>query len=393
MKQLVEKCYFSTAEPLAVQNYLKGDFMKQLGLYIHVPFCEKKCPYCDFYSVSAAQDVLDKYTEKICRVLENYSENSHFSFDTAYFGGGTPSLIGSENLVKIMDVARNYLKSSTNEVTLEINPTTLPVLDFNRLREGGFNRLSIGLQSAVDNELNLLGRRHSVKDVENAINLAKKAGFLNISLDLMVATPGQTINSLKRSIDFCISQEVQHISAYLLKIEKETQFFENKSNLQLKNEDEEADMYLFLVSELQKNGFKQYEISNFAKEGCESQHNLKYWNSQEYLGIGPSAHSFIDGKRFFYPRSIKDFLSGNLDAVEDGIGGTAEEYAMLKLRLCEGISNIEFKNRFGVNIPEAYLKRAKDFQKHGLTVVNYRGICFTPKGFLLSNELISRIIL
>lgn len=393
MKQLVEKCYFSTAEPLAVQNYLKGDFMKQLGLYIHVPFCEKKCPYCDFYSVSAAQDVLDKYTEKICRVLENYSENSHFSFDTAYFGGGTPSLIGSENLVKIMDVARNYLKSSTNEVTLEINPTTLPVLDFNRLREGGFNRLSIGLQSAVDNELNLLGRRHSVKDVENAINLAKKAGFLNISLDLMVATPGQTINSLKRSIDFCISQEVQHISAYLLKIEKETQFFENKSNLQLKNEDEEADMYLFLVSELQKNGFKQYEISNFAKEGCESQHNLKYWNSQEYLGIGPSAHSFIDGKRFFYPRSIKDFLSGNLDAVEDGIGGAAEEYAMLKLRLCEGISNIEFKNRFGVNIPEAYLKRAKDFQKHGLTVVNDRGICFTPKGFLLSNELISRIIL
>ena len=343
--------------------------------------------------MSAAQDVLDKYTEKICRVLENYSENSHFSFDTAYFGGGTPSLIGSENLVKIMDVARNYLKSSTNEVTLEINPTTLPVLDFNRLREGGFNRLSIGLQSAVDNELNLLGRRHSVKDVENAINLAKKAGFLNISLDLMVATPGQTINSLKRSIDFCISQEVQHISAYLLKIEKETQFFENKSNLQLKNEDEEADMYLFLVSELQKNGFKQYEISNFAKEGCESQHNLKYWNSQEYLGIGPSAHSFIDGKRFFYPRSIKDFLSGNLDAVEDGIGGTAEEYAMLKLRLCEGISNIEFKNRFGVNIPEAYLKRAKDFQKHGLTVVNDRGICFTPKGFLLSNELISRIIL
>ena len=168
---------------------------------------------------------------------------------------------------------------------------------------------------------------------------------------------------------------------------------ENKSNLQLKNEDEEADMYLFLVSELQKNGFKQYEISNFAKEGCESQHNLKYWNSQEYLGIGPSAHSFIDGKRFFYPRSIKDFLSGNLDAVEDGIGGAAEEYAMLKLRLCEGISNIEFKNRFGVNIPEAYLKRAKDFQKHGLTVVNDRGICFTPEGFLLSNELISRIIL
>ena len=208
--------------------------------------------------------------KKFARVLENYSENSHFSFDTAYFGGGTPSLIGSENLVKIMDVARNYLKSSTNEVTLEINPTTLPVLDFNRLREGGFNRLSIGLQSAVDNELNLLGRRHSVKDVENAINLAKKAGFLNISLDLMVATPGQTINSLKRSIDFCISQEVQHISAYLLKIEKETQFFEIKSNLQLKNEDEEADMYLFLVSELQKMDLSSTKYQILLKKGAKA---------------------------------------------------------------------------------------------------------------------------
>ena len=367
--------------------------MKQLGLYIHVPFCEKKCPYCDFYSVRATSDIFGEYAEKICETLKNYSKSSQFSFDTVYFGGGTPSLLGSENLAKIINTIKNYLKSSPNEVTLEINPTTLPILDFNRLRECGFNRLSIGLQSAVESELEMLGRRHSVKDAENVINLAKKAGFSNISLDLMIATPGQTINSLKKSIDFCISQEVQHISAYLLKIEKGTQFYENKSKLPLKSDAEEADMYLFFESELQKNGFKQYEISNFAKEGYASQHNLKYWNSQEYLGVGPSAHSFIDGKRFFYPRSLKDFLSGNLSAIEDGIGGTIEEYAMLKLRLCEGLNNAEFKASFGVDIPENYFKRAEDFQKYGLTVVNDESVCFTPKGFLLSNELISRIIL
>lgn len=363
------------------------------GLYIHVPFCEKKCPYCDFYSVSATSDIFNEYTEKVCETLKNYEKDMQLSFDTVYFGGGTPSLLGNENLEKIMNVIKKYLKSSLHEVTLEINPTTLQILNFNRLRESGVNRLSIGLQSAVDSELCLLGRRHSVKDAENTIKLAQKAGFSNISLDLMIATPGQTINSLKKSIDFCVSQGVQHISAYLLKVEKGTQFYENKSKLSLKSDAKQADMYLFLVSELQKNGFKQYEISNFAKEGCESQHNLKYWTSQEYLGVGPSAHSFINGKRFFYSRSVKDFLSGSLSAIEDGIGGTIEEYAMLKLRLCDGLSNAEFKAKFGVDIPENYFKRAKDFQKYGLTEVKNESIRFTPKGFLLSNELISRIIL
>lgn len=367
--------------------------MNQLGLYIHVPFCEKKCPYCDFYSVRATREVTNKYTEKVCGILKNYGKNSQHSVDTVYFGGGTPSLLGSENLAKIINTVKDNLKSLLKEVTLEVNPTTMPILDLKMLKENGFNRLSIGLQSAVDGELKMLGRKHSVKDAENTIKLAKKAGFSNISLDVMVATPGQTLKSLKESINFCLSQEVQHISAYLLKIEKGTQFYENRSKLRLKNESEEADMYLFLVSELQKNGFKQYEISNFAKEGCASVHNLKYWNSQEYLGIGPSAHSFINGKRFFYPRSVKDFLSGNLSAIEDGIGGTEEEYTMLKLRLCEGINNTEFRNKFGFDIPENYLKRAKEFQKHGLTEVDNENICFTPKGFLLSNELISRIIL
>lgn len=208
----------------------------------------------------------------------------------------------------------------------------------------------------------------------------------------MIAIPGQTMASLKESIAFCAAQNVQHISAYMLKIEKGTQFYKNKGNLQLKSEDEQANMYLAMVSELAHYGFEQYEISNFAKKNYASVHNLKYWNSQEYLGIGPSAHSFINGERFFYPRSLPDFLSGNITPVKDGNGGTMEEYTMLKLRLCDGISNNDFKSRFGFNIPKQYFRKAKIFQNYGLTAVDSESIRLTPKGFLVSNKLISDII-
>ena len=223
--------------------------------------------------------------------------------------------------------------------------------------------------------------------------MAQQTGFNNISLDLMIAVPGQTKSSLKQSIDFCIAQEVQHISAYLLKIEKNTPFYKMQDQLNLKDDDEQADLYLYLVDELDKQGFKQYEISNFAKKGYEGQHNLKYWNADEYLGVGPSAHSFINGKRFFYPRSLADFLSGKIKVVEDDIGGTPEEYAMLRLRLRDGLNNKDFKKRFGIDIPRVYFEKASLYQKNGLTYVDENNIRFTPKGFLLSNALTPQIIL
>ena len=366
--------------------------MNPIGLYIHVPFCKKKCPYCDFYSCVATQALMDKYTETVIKILKDYSQKSHLSFDTVYFGGGTPSLLGVKNLSKIVTTVKNNFEFSAKEVTLEVNPTPTDLLDFEKLREIRINRLSIGLQSAVDSELKLLGRQHSVKDVERVLKLAKSAGFTNISLDLMVATPKQTLNSLKESIDFCVAQNVQHISAYLLKLEKGTLFYKNKEKLNLKTEQEEAEMYLFLVSELEKNGFKQYEISNFSKDGYKGIHNLKYWNAEEYLGIGPSAHSFLDGRRFFYPRSLNNFLSEKAKTVDDGVGGTIEEYIMLKLRLCEGLNNEAFKSRFDTDIPEVYLKKAKEFQRYGLTFADGKNIRLTTKGFLLSNEIISRVI-
>lgn len=365
--------------------------MKPVGLYVHVPFCESKCPYCDFYSVDANENIIDNYTDVLCKTLRTYSKKVSLSFDTVYFGGGTPSLLGNENIEKIMKTIRTNFEFFEKEVTLEVNPTTAKTLNFEQLLAAGVNRLSIGIQSAVDEELKLLGRRHTVYDAEKTIEMAQKSGFENISVDLMIAVPSQTKRSLKRSIDFCVAQNVQHISAYLLKIEENTPFYACQAHLSLKDDDEQAELYLYLVGELEKSGFKQYEISNFVKEGYQSQHNLKYWNAEEYLGIGPSAHSFINGKRFYYPRSLRAFLAGELEVVDDSIGGTVEEYMMLRLRLCEGLSNEKFKRKFGFAIPRIYFERARAYQKYGLVYVDKENICFTPNGFLLSNKLMSEL--
>lgn len=367
--------------------------MKPIGLYVHVPFCENKCPYCDFYSIKCDFELIDRYTKATCEALERYSQEMSLAFDTVYFGGGTPSLLGNENVEKILQAVKDNFEICIKEVTLEVNPTTASTLDFRRLRKAGVNRLSIGVQSAVNDELRLLGRKHTVRDAERTIKMAQEAGFENISVDLMVAVPSQTKRSLQKSIDFCVNQDIQHVSAYLLKIEENTPFYKNQAQLELKDDDEQAELYLYLVDELEKQGFKQYEISNFAKESYQGQHNLKYWNVEEYLGIGSSAHSFVNGKRFSYPRSLQDFLSGKNEIICDGSGGTVEEYLLLKLRLHEGINNDDFKERFGKDIPQIYFERAKNYQKYGLTEVDDKSIHLTKRGFLLSNSLISNIAL
>ena len=366
--------------------------MKPIGLYVHVPFCESKCPYCDFYSVKCDTELIDRYAIAICETLKKHSQEMSIAFDTIYFGGGTPSLLGNENVEKIMQTVRENFSFCAKEVTLEINPTTAITLDFERLRKAGVNRLSIGVQSAVDEELKQLGRKHTVKDAEITIKTAQEAGFENISVDLMIAVPSQTKRSLQKSIDFCVAQDIQHVSAYLLKIEANTPFYARQTQLALKDDDEQAELYLYLVDELEKYGFKQYEISNFAREGYQGQHNLKYWNAEEYLGIGPSAHSFVNGKRFFYPRSLQDFLSGKNEIIYDGVGGGVEEYLMLKLRLREGVNNNAFKERFGFDIPRIYFERAKTYQKYGLIEVDEKSFRINKKGLLMSNTLIAKII-
>ena len=375
--------------------------MENLGLYIHVPFCLKKCPYCDFYSVHLNSDLLNRYLESLKNELINWAEklksNGHDSkiIDTIYFGGGTPNLLGNKNIAKILNLIReefNLENEKNLEVTLEVNPTKFDEIDFETLRKTGVNRLSIGMQSSDDKELKLLGRTHTQEAVEYTVKKAQKADFDNISLDLMLCTPEQTKESLQKSIDFCEKLQVQHISAYLLKIEKGTKYYLNKDKLNLKDDDTQSEIYLFTCSELEKRGFMQYEISNFSKSGFQSKHNLKYWNAEEYLGIGPSAHSFLDGKRFFYERDFKKFIE-DPKTIEDGIGGDIEEYVMLRLRLTEGLKKSTFHERFDMNVPKRYFDKAKFYEKYGLTKVSNDGFNLNPKGFLVSNELIADMIL
>lgn len=373
--------------------------METLGLYIHVPFCLKKCPYCDFYSVHLNSDLLNRYLESLKNELINWAEklNGHDSkiIDTIYFGGGTPNLLGNKNIAKILNLIReefNLENEKNLEVTLEVNPTKFDEIDFETLRKTGVNRLSIGMQSSDDKELKLLGRTHTQEAVEYTVKKAQKAGFDNISLDLMLCTPEQTKESLQKSIDFCEKLQVQHVSAYLLKIEKGTKYYLNKDKLNLKDDDTQSEIYLFTCSELEKRGFMQYEISNFSKPGFQSKHNLKYWNAEEYLGVGPSAHSFLDGKRFFYERDFKKFID-NPKVIEDGTGGDIEEYIMLRLRLTEGLKKSTFHERFDMNVPKRYFDKAKFYEKYGLTKVSNDGFNLNPKGFLVSNELIADMIL
>lgn len=363
-----------------------------LGLYLHVPFCDGKCPYCDFYSLRGDEGQMDAYVEVACRELARWGRALSRPADTLYFGGGTPSLLGEARLIRLVEAARRAFGLQNVEITVEVNPTRGKGLDFSALRDCGINRLSIGLQSADEGELAALGRRHSAADARAAVRAAQRAGFDNLSLDLMLAVPGQTEGSLAASVDFCRDCGVQHVSAYLLKLEEGTPFFDRREALSLPDEDGQADRYLLACSLLERAGFEQYEISNFCLPGRESRHNLKYWDGAEYLGIGPSAHSFLNGERFYTPRELFSFLREPA-YVPDGPGGDEEEYAMLRLRLTKGLTEADFIRRFGREIPARWRQNARRYQPGGLLVCDREGIRFTKEGFLLSNQLIAEVIL
>ena len=360
-----------------------------IGLYLHIPFCRRKCPYCDFYSVSDAADTFATYTEALCERIRHYAALYHTAADTLYCGGGTPSLLGAERLVRLVQTARESFRLSGAEITAEVNPEKQDI-DFAALRKGGFNRISIGLQSAHDTELQALGRLHNTRQAADCIAQAKAAGFTNISLDLMLATPGQTKDSLLRSIEFCARQEVPHISAYLLKIEPDTPYARRKDKALLCDDDRQAELYLTAVEQLAVYGYQQYEISNFAQAGFEGRHNLKYWHDEEYLGLGPSAHSFINGKRFYYGRSFESFYRDI--PTPDGIGGEPEEFILLGLRLREGITHARYRERFGTDIPPSVLHKSRQLLPTGYLTLTPDGIALTPQGFLVSNAVIAFLL-
>jgi oxygen-independent coproporphyrinogen-3 oxidase len=361
------------------------------GLYVHVPFCDGKCPYCDFFSMRGTEATMDEYTESIIDKIKFWSDRISRRADTLYFGGGTPSLLGGGRIARITEAARNAFGLENAEITVEANPGGDLSGFFQEAAAAGVNRVSLGLQSANENELRLLGRRHTADDAARAVEAAYRAGIDNLSLDLMLAVQGQTEESLARSAEFCRKLGAKHVSAYLLILEPHTLYWKQKETLNLPSDDGAAELYLTACRELEKLGYRQYEISNFAEPGFESRHNTKYWHCEEYLGLGPSAHSFFGGKRFHYARSLAGFLRGE-EPEEDGYGGGFEEFAMLRLRLTEGLTDKACLARFGTPIPERIKKAARLYEAGGLTVCGKDGFHFTPKGFLVSDMLTSEIL-
>ena len=359
-----------------------------LGIYIHIPFCDKKCNYCDFYSGASTPEGRREYTERLSEEITKWGALTARPIDTLYIGGGTPSLLSSDELELILNsVRKSFSVLEDAEITVEANPSDLEFIP--AARKAGVNRISFGIQSANDEELKLLGRRHNFETAKKAICLARECGFDNISADIMIGLPNSDISSLEKSIEGILSLNTEHISAYILKIEENTPFY--KASLSLPDEDRTADQYLYLCERMKEAGYEHYEISNFAKEGYESRHNNRYWKDLEYIGIGPSAHSYFEGKRFYYPRDIKAFIKNPI-TVDDGEGGDYSEFTMLSLRLSRGLVFSEFKERFAYDLPARVINKARLLEKGGLCRVLKDRISLTDKGMLVSNSIISELL-
>ena len=335
---------------------------------------------------------MKKYKEAVVKTTASFSKYGEGRLvDTIYFGGGTPSVMDGLYLSDIITaIKENFEVAPDAEIAVECNPSSNLEDFLPKIKSAGVNRVSMGVQSAVDGERRSLGRSADRARVEDAVKLCKDIGITNISLDVMLGVPGQTLRSLEETLDFLISQDVKHISAYMLKLEEGTVFYKRQDSLDLPNEDLICDMYDLTCNRLQSAGINQYEISNFAKLGFLSRHNLKYWHDEEYLGIGPSAHSFIDGNRFYFEADIEEFICSEdpqTIIVQDGLGGDLKEKLMLGLRLTEGVL-IE-SNEVGLKIKNDPVIGPFVVVKEGTDGVN---VSLTHDGFLISNTVISKIL-
>lgn len=366
-----------------------------IGLYLHIPFCASKCPYCDFYSLVSTPAVWEAYTAALCASLEHYGASTHETADTVYLGGGTPSLLGPEHLSRILTAARRAFRITDDaEITMEANPGDDLSSVFAAFAAAGGNRVSLGMQAANDTHLHALGRRHTTSDTVTAVKAAHAAGITNVSLDIMLGTPHQTPADVREAAARCASLGATHVSAYLLKLETNTPFA--AAPPPLPDEDAAVALYHTAAEALETHGYRQYEISNFAHPDRESRHNLKYWNAEPYLGLGPSAHSFYGGRRFAFPRDLTAFIAGGEPSAENpenaGISeNSPEEYAMLRLRLTDGLRDAEYRARFGTPIPEIWRERAV-LLPPSLITCDAAGIRLTREGFLVSNAILARLL-
>ena len=381
--------------------------IKNIGLYIHIPFCKKKCEYCDFISYTGKENLIEKYINCVKHEIKEIGEQNLLDYKndlddlvqikTIYIGGGTPSFINSKYIAELLDVIRRYYMLDRDvEITLEINPGTVCEYKLKEYKTSGINRLSIGLQETHDKILKNIGRIHTYEDFLNTYNLARKIGFNNINVDLMIGLPNQTLMDLDENIDNVIKLKPEHISVYSLILEEETPlYFKVKSNkVQLPDDELERKMYWKVKEKLQKAGYIHYEISNFAKAGYESKHNLSCWNQEEYIGVGVAAHSYTNNIRYSVIENIEEYIKNiDIDNEADNIifhekqnpYSKMQEYMLLGLRKINGIKIQEFKNKFGMDPIDLYKKELEQLNKKELIEIDEDSIRLTNKGLDLAN--------
>lgn len=374
---------------------------RRLGLYLHIPFCKQKCDYCDFYSLAGNQDRMEDYLKALTLHLEEVAPRAEgFTVDSVYIGGGTPSVFGEERLKRLLKTVDKYYHLERHcETTVEVNPDSVTPRLLKVLRKGGVNRISMGVQSCHDEELAQVNRPHTFAQAQAAVEMIRSAGFTNLNLDLIFGLPDQTMAGWQESVEAVLALEPEHLSLYGLTLEEGTPLWQRRDQLTLADGDQQADMYLWAVERLAQAGYDQYEISNFAREGKRSRHNLKYWMSREYVGFGPGAHSDFGGRRYSYVRDMERYIDGMLsggkivDASElIPFEERGYEYLMLRLRTVTGIDGVEYNRTFRMNFDplEELLCRYRD---QGWAVQEESGRWhFTPQGFLLSNQLIGELL-
>lgn len=360
-----------------------------LGLYLHIPYCASKCYYCDFYSAAHRGAVPDAYVGALLRELARFTNRTAGPLrpDTLYFGGGTPSLLSPGQVCRLIDAASPVPGA---EVTLEANPETVTLESLQGYRRAGVNRLSFGVQTAFDESLARLGRRHTAADARRALALAAQAGFVNVSGDVMLALPGYTLAELDATLALLAEGGCTHISCYLLKVEDGT-VFGRRPPAGLPDDDAAADFYLAAVERLAALGYAQYEISNFARPGCASRHNLLYWNCEDYLGLGPAAASCLHGRRFSTPRGTAAFLAGPAAYPAEG-PCTGEDYAMLRLRLTAGLSLPRLAREWGVHWGAEKLAFCRRLAAEGLAAFDGETLALTPRGMLVQNGILCELL-
>ena len=374
---------------------------KKLGLYIHIPFCKSRCAYCSFYSNGGKMDpkLVDHYMQALADHMgETGKGTQDYVVDTIYFGGGTPSYFGAENLDNILDEIHRYFHVSIDpEITVEANPDSLDEKTLKRLLKAGFNRLSIGVQSHNDEVLQQLGRPHTFEQAKEAMELARKVGFANISMDLMYGLPGQDMEMWMESVEKVVAMRPEHISCYCLTIDEDCPMYSYRNSLKIADDDYQLRMYLMASQYLREHGYEHYEISNFAKKGLESRHNMKYWLGEEYIGFGPSAASDFGGKRF----KILDDTRGYIEGIQKQGQILSEcetvpprersgEFLMLRARLKQGFSPKEYETKF-LRSFEPMGKFLERCAQEGYAEYSDGRWSLTEKGWFISNTIIVRL--